>query len=564
MKRSSLGLLLILGVAACAHLAVAWNDFAVLARNGFLYDDSFYAFQIARNIAAGVGPTFDGVQMTNGFQPLYVFLLVPFFLISRGEPILPVHLALTLSALLAAGSAWMFYRIATRYARAGAALVATALWALSPVVIRQTANGLETMLALFMLAASVDFYLHRVRDAAAPSRATFARLGLLLGLAVLSRVDLVFLALAMALDYLVLLRARGQWREELRGVGVAAGVTAGLCLPWLVYGIVVVGSAFPESGTATRFLAVAYGSFFDMGHSGADAGFIWKHLAHSVSVLKATPIVQPMFRAVGKLQYMGVLPSQALAVANVLSVIGLAGIVGWMLRRTRGAGAGRLGEFNFLLLFAVLLIAAYSTWIFGVFFFVRYYFPIYFVAMIYAAVAIDGAAAWLSRRGPALRGALLGAGGVYAATVLMMGYNSGFRTVPTYRFYDVACWVEKNTDPGETLGVFQSGAIGYLSKRKVINLDGKVNHQAFDALRSGHLDEYLRKAGVTLVMDNYRVLDLFLGPWDQSMREHLVSAQFFSGSECGLPGWIGYRVPIVPGQRASAGSSQGRTLNPTE
>lgn len=555
MKRSSLGLLLILGVVACVHLAVAWNDFIVLARNGFLYDDAFYAFQIARNIASGLGPTFDGVHMTNGFQPLYVLLLVPLFLISRGDPILPVHIALTMSALLAAATAWFFYRVASRYARSSAALIATALWAVSPVVMRQTANGLETALALFSLAWAVDYYLRNVRNNDTPEQGTYVRLGALLGLAILSRIDLVFFVLAMALDYLVVLRTRGAVREEIRGVAVGAAVAFAMCLPWLAYGAVAVGSAFPESGAATRYLSVAYAPFFDLGpatmESGPDARFVWGHLIHSFSVLKATPVVQPLFRSVAKLQEAGVLPAGSIAVTNVFSVLLVVALVGWMLRRTRAAAARSLSELNFLLLFSVLLIAAYSTWIFGVFFFIRYYYPIYFVLMLYAAVSIDGAFTWLAARSRVPRRALMSAAAVYAAAVLFMGFNAGFRTAPMYRFYDVACWVEQNTEPGETLGVFQSGTIGYLSKRNVVNLDGKVNREARSALREGRLNEYVTDAGISLIMDHYRVLDLFLGPWDKEVQQRVVAAQVFSGAECGLPGWIGYRVPLGPPQRAS-------------
>ena len=81
MNKTSAALIWLLVVAAVVHLGVISQDFATLAKNGYLYDDSFYAFQIARNIAGGHGPTFDGVNLTNGFQPLYVAMLVPVFVL---------------------------------------------------------------------------------------------------------------------------------------------------------------------------------------------------------------------------------------------------------------------------------------------------------------------------------------------------------------------------------------------------------------------------------------------------------------------------------------------------
>ena len=57
-KRRNTLVVCVLLVIVAFHMAVAWQDFSTLARNGYLYDDSFYAFQIARNIADGNGMTF--------------------------------------------------------------------------------------------------------------------------------------------------------------------------------------------------------------------------------------------------------------------------------------------------------------------------------------------------------------------------------------------------------------------------------------------------------------------------------------------------------------------------
>lgn len=37
-------------------------------------EDAWYGFSVARNIANGSGVTIDGLQVTNGFQPLQVFI----------------------------------------------------------------------------------------------------------------------------------------------------------------------------------------------------------------------------------------------------------------------------------------------------------------------------------------------------------------------------------------------------------------------------------------------------------------------------------------------------------
>lgn len=555
MKRISPGLFVVLAAAAAVHLAVALQGFGTLARNGFLYDDSFYDFQIARNIAHGAGATFDGIHATNGFQPLYVAVLVPLYWVAGDNASLPIHLALVISALLTVATALLLHRIVARRASDVAALMVAGAWAFSPIVIRQAANGLETALALFWFALSVDYYLARVRPIEAPSRRTFVALGVFLGLAVLARVDLGFLALAMCLDYLVVVRARTRaaeshprWRGNL---ALAAAACVLVCAPWVLYGIASVGSPISESGRATRYLAIAYAPFFDLAPAsglahGPDAGFMARHLERSLMTLRVTPVVHPIFRGARKLaERFG----NADVVTNALAVLTMVGFLAWWRRRRARTDSH---DFDFLLLFSVAMIAAYSTYIFGVFFFLRYYYPLYFVGMVVAGLAIDDAISWVRARPVFVRRTALVASGMYAAALLYMCYTSGFRTTPVYGFYDAARWVSTHTDPSETIGVFQGGAIGYLSHRHVVNLDGKVNAEAFAAMRAGRLPDYVREARIDLLFDSERVLDLFLGPWSDEDRERIASETIFVGAEHGVQGWIGYRV--TPPRSLNAGS----------
>src|SRR4029079_18260249 len=43
----------------------------------FVHDDAFYYFGIARRWTRQVFPTFDGIDATNGYHPLWQWLLVP-------------------------------------------------------------------------------------------------------------------------------------------------------------------------------------------------------------------------------------------------------------------------------------------------------------------------------------------------------------------------------------------------------------------------------------------------------------------------------------------------------
>ncbi len=535
---------MVLAATAAVHLSVAALGLPTLARNGFLYDDSFYAFQIAHHIAQGVGPTFDGVHLTNGFQPLYVAILVPIFLVTGDNPSLPVHLALVLSALLTVATAYLVYRLVARRARESAALIAAGAWAFSPIVMRQAANGLETALAVFMLALTTVYYVERVRPVTDAPRRRFVTIGALLGAAFLARADLGLLALVMCLDYLLVLRRRGaglRWRGDVAAAVAVAGL---VCLPWLIYGAVAVGSPIPESGRATRFLSVAYAPLFGLGpasmvENGPTLPFIAQHLEHSMDTLRVLPAVHPLFRAVRKISAPGPGSDPVGAVTDVMGILALAGFAVWWYRRRRRWAAR---DYDFLLLFAVVMILAYSTVVFGIFFFLRYYYPLYFVGMVFAGLFADDVITWVARQPHAVRRAALAASGVYASALLFMGYTAAYRTTPIYRFYDVARWVATHTDASDTIGVFQGGAIGYFSNRHVVNLDGKVNGAALHALETGHMGEYVREAGIDVVMDSENVLDLFFGPWSDAERRRIEAASVFIGGEHGMPGWIGYRV----------------------
>src|SRR5262245_43015194 len=227
MKQRDGIFLALLATGLVLRLALAWAPFSYLADRGPLIDDAFYSFSIARNLAAGHGPTADGVHPTSGFQPLYTFALVPFYALAGGGTALPIHLALTVLALSGAVSGWLVYRIARRIATRRGAWFATLLWCVSPYFLSQGMNGLETGLFGLCFLATLDFHLGSAR--ANPSLKNLALLGLLLGVTILARVDGLLLAVAIAADFLL---RRGALAGRLRQVAVAALVALATVFPY--------------------------------------------------------------------------------------------------------------------------------------------------------------------------------------------------------------------------------------------------------------------------------------------------------------------------------------------
>ena len=111
------------------------------------YDDAFYYYQIAYHMAEGRFSTFDGgLTRTNGYHPLWLFLITPFYWLFDKTEALFVFKAFEI-VLIAGGVALV--AVAARVAR----LQWFLLFAVLPALYAQRGMllGLEAALVLFML-----------------------------------------------------------------------------------------------------------------------------------------------------------------------------------------------------------------------------------------------------------------------------------------------------------------------------------------------------------------------------------------------------------------------------
>ncbi len=106
-------ILLILALALAIRLYICWRPLPYVD-NLFIPDDTYLALKIAKNIASGMGITFDGIRPTNGFQPLYVFLVSPIYLIFKENLVTPVHICLSLLAIFNVLTGLLIYKILKR------------------------------------------------------------------------------------------------------------------------------------------------------------------------------------------------------------------------------------------------------------------------------------------------------------------------------------------------------------------------------------------------------------------------------------------------------------------
>jgi hypothetical protein len=122
----------------------------------FLSDDAYYYFRVAMHLAAGDGPTFDGLTRTTGFHPLYAFVLAAgaWIFRLRETGLVVMSLALNTAAYLAAG--WLLARAARRLWDHRTGTWAAILWLGNPHAVLLVVTGMEGSLYAMLLAALAE------------------------------------------------------------------------------------------------------------------------------------------------------------------------------------------------------------------------------------------------------------------------------------------------------------------------------------------------------------------------------------------------------------------------
>ncbi len=120
--------------------------------NWFQSDDAFYYFNTAKNISEGLGVTFDGMNSTNGFHPLWMLVCIPIFSLARYDLYLPFRLLIIFMGVLNAATALIIYRWLTDVLSKGAGILGAIVWAFTPLIHSFTSeSGIETGLSVFFL-----------------------------------------------------------------------------------------------------------------------------------------------------------------------------------------------------------------------------------------------------------------------------------------------------------------------------------------------------------------------------------------------------------------------------
>lgn len=197
LKKFSLFEVLLVAVILGIHLYASLADVYAFPNAWFKRDDAYYYYKVAQNISEGNGSTFDGINLTNGYHPLWMLVCIPIFALARFDLILPLRVLLMVIAVFHAGTAVLLYRLIKNQFSQAVGILAASFWAFD-YYIHETVYrmGLETPLAVF----AVAYLIYRAsqfegtwrKNGVTPKEV--AGLGLVAALVMFSRLDLIFLA----------------------------------------------------------------------------------------------------------------------------------------------------------------------------------------------------------------------------------------------------------------------------------------------------------------------------------------------------------------------------------
>jgi hypothetical protein len=461
-------------------------------------DDTYLSLKIAKNIADAKGMTY-GDNPTNGFQPLYVFIMVPVYMFVKTDLITPVYTALIMLSCFSIMSAFLVYRlILMLFKNSESAFFASLVFVMTPVLIRNTTNGLETSMSFyfFLLIIFVLYKYFYIPFAEIPSKRFFIA-GLLLGLSALARIDNLFLFIALSI-WLFLKYGNEKFSARTavkNGIILLSGFAV-IYLPWLFISYLNTGMIYPVSGNAVRIQGLSHEV-----HGKEHYEYFIFVLYKSLRFLFLNYFILMLFSAGGFL----------LALKNN-------GIqtVGRILRKRHLP----------LVITSALMYAAYIFYIPAYWFFPRYQIFIAIPLLIILGFSVKE---FLSYKfitkiyNPVF----------YFAVFLFLVLNisrPGFRdfyfgNIGAGGYYNIGKWVSVNFNEGTKLGSLQTGAFAYFAENiKVYNLDGVVNTDALDAIKSNSLMEYIKNNKIEYLLTwevNYDFIKLKSNNFKETDLTHL-------------------------------------------
>lgn len=511
-------------VALLPHLVIALgNPNTVL--DWYSSDDGFYYFQVARNLAAGKGFTFDGLTQTNGFHPLWLFLITPIFALARLDLLLPLRLLVLLMAAVNAGTAILLFRLLRGRITPNLAAAVGLLWLVLPPIHFITAKaGVEAGLNAFFIALfwrRLTAFLAEKHNRPKTLR-QLPILGLIAALTLFSRLDNLFLVFFGGLWLWLRLwqpadgkasTQRQAWRWRLSTGLVFFGPITLIMLAYLAWNKLGFGTFIPVSGQ----IKVWWGTLRNTVY-----GFpVRRFGTYLGQLVTADPELGPWSLATAPLYaaaegLLGAFSQGVTVAARRVLLLGMGGLLAalggallWV-RRTFFLNATRQLGLGYFLIACLAQISYYKLggslaqqpW---------YWVAESLLLLIGLGLLLEGGRRWLLARWPGL-GARRGAApaGLAAALILVshLAYIGAAIRAPgdgrNHFYLARPAWLISRTEEDAVVAITGAGNLGYFTEgRAIVNMDGLMNsYDYFRHLQAGTGAQYLAELGVDYIFGN--------------------------------------------------------------
>lgn len=457
--------MLALVVAAVSQLVI---QLAMLVSGGDTYvqtiatDDAFYYIAPAWNFANHGVSTFDGIHVTNGYQPLWFLVLSVFALFTPYKEMFP-QVALGVSFALSALAFIPILRIGRLVRSAHFTLIAAALWSLMSFASPFYSNGMENNLHALLIWLAIAELVALESD----SRRPIVYIAVFAAAIVWTRLDSVVFVVVM---FAVLIHIRR--REALRAGVIATALIAPI--PAVLY---LLGGTILPISTIAKMTVFTYAEWFRVIE---DTTTFWRlllwHMPHVAPVA-----LQPVQLA-------------AFAVAIVILV---------KARYQHRIVAGLAVALVATCLAILISSGEYHralTW---------YRSPAYVSWIVVVSLAV---AAVIRRSVVRSRVVSIGVLGI-AAALIIASYPAHLSRLNYYHTLMSGSAVEaitteariiRETTPLDTrIASWDCGNLGWYSERKTINLDGLANNADYYnrvLIGNTQLLDYLRENDVSYVI----------------------------------------------------------------
>ena len=452
-------------------------------------DDASYYLKIAENFNNGKGFSFDGLHQTNGFQPLWQYILIALTFIYSSDPGTTLRIVLIIQVVLLFLSGNLIFRFLSDYFTYKIIFAGGFIFIL--FVFFQSVNSMETALLIFMISVILFFSGTKKIIEIHNSRNEII-FGILSGLLILTRLDSVFFIFPVILIcFFKIFRSNERGKKMLTLFLIFAG-SALVLMPYLIYNYKEFGNIIPVSGyLKSGFPEVKFNDKFnDLLH------YRETYFAFTAVIYLTWYFVK--FK-INKTKYF----HSCLAVMS-------AGVI-------------------CLLIYMIFFL----NWVIFSWYFITYSL---FVSLAVCLPLRYILSLKFERTANILYFIILIFISFYWGFKFFKFYTTGYRHLGgnwNIESYEAAQWTKKNTQPGDLFAMKDAGHFSYFSEREVINLDGLVNNFEYqEVLKNKSLNSYLKENRVRYIIQHalWNRSDVTRGDYD-SLSVNYVSHKYSAESD---------------------------------